>query len=302
MRRRKRRGCAQRQRQRRPRQQHLRSSRRSQRHQLPRRQQVPRHRPHLRRQDQRRLCLRLRQPRLRLRRLPPPRQLPHQQQHPRLLLRRNLLRARRQPARLRLLLFVLKHRLRALRLPRHLRPRVPPALRHNGRRLEVQHSVRGNPPLCARQQPLPGQPDPHLQRVRPCLRAAIADRYPTRPQDRAKVARVRVNRCARCLQDKAAGHIRHDQADPPDSQDLLNSDEGRCLRARAQGPARPDVPGCCRLCRPTRRRQRPNQANRYIRGNLHSGSGLRWTSERLRVSANCTRRDSVRERGARWRR
>ena len=146
--------------------------------------------------------------------------------------------------------------------------------------------------------------------VRQCPQAGIAD--PFRAQDQTvsgRADRVRVNRCVRCREAKAGVRILRGPVDPADrvaglqgSQDPLNNGAAPCRLARVQDPAHRGVPGCCRRYRRIKRLQRRSRASRSTRESQRSGSGRRWTSERLRVSESCTRRGNVQERGEQQRR
>jgi len=144
-----------------------------------------------------------------------------------------------------------------------------------------------------------------LRRVRRCPPAGIADHFRALGQTvSGRADRVQVSRCVRCRGAKVGARIlrgRVDQAgravDLQASQDHLSSGAAGCPRARVRVPACRGVLGCCRRYRRIKRLRRRSRASRSIRGGQRSGSGRRWTNERLRASASYTRRGSVQEQG-----
>ena len=224
-------------------------------------------------------------------------------------------RLRLLQAHLQQLQFVRHRRLCGLRLRLQLRLQL--GLRRNGRLRELLRHAVGkaarNHRQCVQLRRLLAQlRGLRLQRVHPCRRAGIADRFRAQAPGRevsGRADRVQVSRCVPCRRVKADVRTLHGLADQAGrvgdlraNQDHLSSGEAGCRRARALGRAHRGVPGCCRRYRRTKRLQRRSRASRSIREDQRSDSGRRWTSEKLRASASYTRRGNVQERGEQQRR
>jgi len=131
-----------------------------------------------------------------------------------------------------------------------------------------------------------------------CL-LAIAGLFPIRRRARARVAPVPGSRCVHSNPardglsrlDPAALAVRVDH-----NRGLLSSVAARCPQARVLALERPGVRECCRRRFQRNCLRRQSRASHFTLASRPSANVPFWISASRRVSANCTRRGSVRAR------